>query len=299
MELEQYRNAVRIIEINNLKEKEKLGNAKKKLTIAKILKKFRNHSGNKKYFSTVQVISDSNLSEQDFEKLLCADSFGKKIAVYTCIMGGYDNLLDPYFKHSEVDFYYFSDQDYKVLDWNRRTVPANIMELGDNVLINRYLKLHPYELFPDYDYVIYIDGNIQVTSDLFGLTAALNDEIGIAMHKHYQRKDVYLEGEALQHVKRGNLEKVKYQMDKYRKEGFPQNFGLAEATIILSDPNNSYTRKIFDEWWKEFIATQSMRDQLSFPYIIWKLGISMDSVTTLGNDLRKSSKFRKIDHHSN
>ena len=52
--------------------------------------------------------------------------------------------------------------------------------------------MHPDVLFEDYNYSIYIDGNIKVIGDL---TAYINliSKAGIAVHRHGKRDCVYEE----------------------------------------------------------------------------------------------------------
>ena len=39
-----------------------------------------------------------------------------------------------------------------------------------------------------------------------------------------------------------------------------------------------------------------MRDQLSLPYTLWKNNIKMNILTTLGDNVYKNPKIRKINH---
>ena len=180
-------------------------------------------------------------------------------------------------------------------NWNIRSIPQKLINLGDATLINRYIKLHPFEFFPEYDYVLYIDGNIEVSSDVSGLVNLLG-EYGIAMHEHFQRQSVYSEAESLIILKKGNKDKIIKQIKKYENDGFPEDYGLAEATIILSNSKSEIAREIFELWWDELLITDSKRDQLAFPYIMWKNGYDINKVTTLGGNLRLSGKFFMHSH---
>ena len=69
-----------------------------------------------------------------------------------------------------------------------------------------------------------------------------------------------------------------------------------EATIILSDLKNNNAKEIFEEWWNEFYNSKSYRDQIAFPYILWKKNIKVSELATLGNNVYRNPKFR-IDVH--
>lgn len=221
----------------------------------------------------------------------------KKIVIYTCITGKYDNVLEPYYIDEKCDYILFTDQDinsavYKVLD-----IPENIKELENNILINRYIKMHPHELFgQDYDYAIYIDGNIQQISNLSSFVNKINEDIGISMHKHSMRNCIYDEGKVLKIYKKGNSEFIKKQLIEYEKEGFPTKYGMVEASVIVTDLNNNMSKEILNDWWNEFLSKESMRDQLSLPYILWKKDIKIDELTMLGNNVYKNPKFRIVKH---
>ncbi len=87
-----------------------------------------------------------------------------KIAVYTCVAGGYDHIREPLTIESEVDYYMISDDSVmagKAYNWINidKVVPNKDMSPKDK---NRYCKLHPYLLFSGYNYTIYLDGSIQI-----------------------------------------------------------------------------------------------------------------------------------------
>ena len=93
----------------------------------------------------------------------------------------------------------------------------------------------------------YIDGNIQVVSDVSCLyTAARYSTSGIAMHRHRTRDCAYLEAKACILSGKGNKEAIIKQMEKYETEGFPHNFGLCEASIIVVDFETPNSNFIFD-----------------------------------------------------
>lgn len=240
----------------------------------------------------------SNRTLEEFERDLICDSkfYQKKIAVYTCIIGGYDNLNDPVIINENIDYFVFTDHDITSKIWTEKDIPQEVLKLNDNTLVNRYLKFHPKELFPEYDYVAYVDGNVKVISDITPLFKYTKNLIGVAFHSHSLRNSIYDEVEVLKIFKRGVPTKLDRQVEKYRKEGFPSQYGLPEATIILSDLSNSRIRNFFEQWWQEFLKSESFRDQISLPYILWKNDVKVEEVTLLGNNLRYSSKFYVVNH---
>ncbi|MBQ1551238.1 MAG: DUF616 domain-containing protein [Bacilli bacterium] len=220
----------------------------------------------------------------------------KKIVVYSCIVGNYDSINEPIYFNDNVEYILFSDKDIKSNFWKVRKIPSKILKLKNKTLINRYIKLHPFELFKDYDYSIYIDGNVKTLSDISGFVNCINKKTGIAMFKHHSRKCIYIEEKACILQNKGNKNKIIKQIEKYKSENFPTNFGLLEGTIIVSDLKNENAKNLLIDWWNEFYESESLRDQLSLPYVLWKNNYKIDDIGFLGNNIRACPKLLFFSH---
>lgn len=226
----------------------------------------------------------------------------KKVIIYTCITGNYDEILEPYLVYDKnVKYILFTDSEYLLnkadTNWEIREIPENVKKYN-NTLINRYIKLHAYEIFADEcDFCIYIDGNIRLVGDPFSFLGSAKDSVvGIGMYVHNCRDCVYAEAKVCQLFRKGNKKKINEQICRYRQEGFPEHFGLREATVIVSDMANVTGRMIFDKWWEELIFSSSNRDQLALPYVVWKNNISFDDFGFLGNDVGNDVRIQKYQH---
>lgn len=264
----------------------------KKFQLAKILKKQINRKKVKKFNLHGELENDFK-----YDTSLVKDK-KPKIAVYTCITGQYDKLITPFLNFDNIDYIAFTDnkeEDNKV--WEIRDIPENIKQLQDNILINRYIKFHPSELFKEnYDYAIYIDGNIKVISDLTNLVYAINNATGLAFHRHQFRNCIYNEIEVCRLIGKGNYEKMKKQTQRYRQEGFPEQFGLYECNVIVSDLKNNTGIELLHTWWNEFRNSESYRDQICLPYVVWKNNCQFDDIGSLGNNVYKNPKIRLENH---
>lgn len=242
-----------------------------------------------------QIIASEEINENN--KNLDA----KRKVVYTCIVGGYDNLNSPLITSENTDYIVYSDNKFIIEDtkcWEYRPIPDEIKEICDNnnILINRYIKMHPHILFPEYDYALYIDGNVRIISETTSLFDIINDITGIAIHAHNRRKDVYEEAEACIKVEKGNAKSIKKQINKYREEGVPEKYGLYEANVIASNLKNENAGRLLDFWWDEFIKSNTLRDQIILPYILWKSGYNYSDIGCLGTYMALNPKFRRYDH---
>lgn len=229
------------------------------------------------------------------------ETYGKTV-VYTCVTRNYDTVRDPLYVPENVDFILFTEKSslgtmqQELKTWKIYELPEMPNFINTPAMMNRYLKLHPHEFFESYDYSIYIDGNVRVIGDICSLLCNTNCETGLAFHRHRQRKSVYFEAEVCKLLGKGNSSKIENQMKKYKMEGFPDDFGLYEATVIATDLNNDTAIKLLNAWWSELVNSQSGRDQLSLPYIVWKNGYKYESIGNLGNNLYDNRIFQIISH---
>ena len=142
---------------------------------------------------------------------------------------------------------------------------------------SKYFKIKPQNIhfLKDYDYFIWIDGSIFLQKDFITNILKIiheNENYDVIHFKHSSRnniKDEYLFSMKMNKYKNINLQK---QYDDYTKEGFPDNVGLYENTIIIRK-NKSKINNVFDEWFKENMK-YGFQDQISLPFIYWKFKIT-------------------------
>lgn len=86
--------------------------------------------------------------------------------VYTCLTGNYDTLREHKYLNKNWDYVCFTD-DEKLLAQKRQGIweirPLVYAE-KDNALNNRYHKINPHKLFPEYEQSVYVDGNVDIRS---------------------------------------------------------------------------------------------------------------------------------------
>ena len=76
----------------------------------------------------------------------------------------------------------------------------------------------------------------------------------------------------------------------------PANYGLLQCSVIARDHSSSIMKDIMNEWWKLFLSTSTKRDQLIIPYILYKHGISVDSLCTLGGNVITYPGLETVGH---
>ena len=134
----------------------------------------------------------------------------------------------------------------------------------------RFIKLHPHLFFKEKELSLYIDSKYTLIGNLNNLIIRLlSPNYNIIMQEHRTRNSVFDEFNQvikLKLEKKSMIQKIK---EKYKKEGFKDNFGLAEGSFILRRHNEQDCIDIMEKWWNE-IKTYSHRNQLSFNYVLWR-----------------------------
>ncbi len=219
----------------------------------------------------------------------------RRTAVYTSIFGQYDSICMPQAEAGRMDYYFISDEKKQDIDgyiWidAKKVIPETITS---PIKRNRYVKMHPHLLFPEYDYSIYVDGNIEIKQDISSFIR--ESRSGISVFMHPRRDCIFYEAVTIVNFKRVPADDVNKQMERYIKEGMPLHYGLPEMPVIAREHNKPACRKIMDEWWNEF-DRGAQRDQLSFMYVMWKNGMGLDDLSSLGSDFRKSEHLEVKAH---
>ena len=191
------------------------------------------------------------------------------IAVYTVIIGKFDRLksIKSEFKN-QADYYLFTDQDIETDDYTVRKV---VNESRNNRRESRKYKICPHLYLPDYDYWLYMDGSFDLLASPRGLINKYMSEHDLTVFKHPWYDCLYREFEVCTSFKMITEGNAKRQRDFYISEGYPRHNGLTENGVILR--RNTEQIRNFNDFWYGIYQQYNPRDQLSFCYCTWKLGI--------------------------
>tara|TARA_R110002051_G_scaffold61354_4_gene112526 strand:+ start:3798 stop:4526 length:729 start_codon:yes stop_codon:yes gene_type:complete len=235
--------------------------------------------------------------------------------IYSCVTGKYDKVLETLLSShgqadAHTDFVLFTDrpdllksgeyEEYQAagspVTWSIR--PVKYQHPTCNVRTARWHKINSHLSVPEYDYSIWIDGS-QVIQDVnlrkdivvpyFALPESKSQPL--ATFKHPDRICVYQEAVACRKLAKDNPDLLIKQAKKYREEGYPPYNGMVETACLVRS-NNILVRRFNQFWWDQ-IENHSRRDQMSFNYTSWKLGIDYGHV--IGNRV-KSPYFKFVPH---
>lgn len=220
-----------------------------------------------------------------------------RFAVYTVSTGKYDEIKEPIYIDERIDYYVFTDQEIPERSvWEKIPIPDKLKSKMNSLSQARYIKTHPHEFFQNYDYSMFIDGNVRITCDIMPLLySMITEDKVMAIHHHQVRDCIYDEAKAIFAAGKASIHELQTQAKHYKAEGFPAHFGLFETNIVIRKHNDEKCIGIMDVWWNQ-IEKFTKRDQMSFTYSLWKNGETADAVFSLGNNSRLNPYFIVSSH---
>jgi hypothetical protein len=198
----------------------------------------------------------------------------EKIVIYTCVSGDYDDLA-PSRAEVQIPHYCFTDGKPALgRPWVLRSIPYRT---GGPAERNRFVKMHPHEIFPEFQISVYVDGNIQIVAGIEALVRQAMGSGSLALSQHPFRARAGDEAEECAAIGYDWRWRILSQMARYRRAGFLDSSGFYEANVIIRRHHAPEVRAMMDVWWREYLAG-TRRDQLSLPFAAWSTGTRIVSL---------------------
>lgn len=223
----------------------------------------------------------------------------KRIVVYTAIFGKKDYLLRPRFISPNCDYVCFTDQNFSTFPWQVRKVER---PCPDATRSARKYKILAHEFFPEYEYSVWVDGNVLIKGDIEellceNLSTANMAVLDLSVWYKESRDCIYQEVENLLYLNKlgkfqDDEEILRKQAEYYRGKGYPAHNGLAWTMVLLRRHNKQDVVSAMEDWWHE-LETWSKRDQMSFNYIAWKDNFRFNY---LKGDPQQNKYFFRVSH---
>ena len=197
-----------------------------------------------------------------------------KIAILTALSGTREKLVDPRNTFLNADYFAFTDnisQDVGI--WKQ--IPLLHFSNDSRFAARRNAKIYkilPHLFLPNYEYYIWHDVSHSLVADPEEVCEKYLRDSDIAVFKHTQRDCAYAEANIINELNYDHRESVDSQVSFYKSQGFPENYGLYELPVSIR--RNTKSTQVFNQMWYEQINRFSSRDQISFPYCLWKTGIN-------------------------
>lgn len=220
-----------------------------------------------------------------------------RMAVYSCMVGSYDDIKEPIFRFPDTDYYMVTDGSVPCNSaWTKIDINGITATKGlDNIRKARYVKTHPHILFPDYEYSIWVDANIRIVGDLRKYIRYLGSTIPFASNWHPSRNCIFDERKACSFASKGNTREMKSQVADYKEKGMPRHYGLIETNVIVRRHSDERVISLMEDWFDE-IQRHSTRDQLSLPFVLWRAGYKLSDVGFICSQIRENPDFIVTGH---
>lgn len=215
----------------------------------------------------------------------------KKIAVVCANVGEFDPVFNLPDQSIDCDFFYYTEKN----------LPYPLPNLNDR-LKSKYVKIQMHRFLPKYDYYVWIDSSVQVTSSKFiqHIKNLLECE-DVVISLHPDRDNVYSEMEYILAsidggkeylVKRYANEPLEEELTFYKNTGLPDDVPLF-ATRFFARKNSKKVNEAFNDWWNRTLEFVNF-DQAMFSLIMWQHGLEVNSL----NYPDTVNLFMKVHKHS-
>lgn len=210
-----------------------------------------------------------------------------RVCVYTSVFGGYTTLKQPYIPmvydpRDPVDITLVCFTDNKDLSPNGWEIRERQQIFFHPRMDSKWFRMNPHIELSDFDVTIWVDANFQLGDVRFFVAeclAALRSEpgpgYGSALFLDPECQDISQEAEfslqVWQEKYRG--QPLREQAAYYKDQGLPSPHRMYAGGIHIRDNRVAWTHRMNLLWFSECIKW-SYQDQLSLPYVLWKIGQS-------------------------
>ncbi len=192
----------------------------------------------------------------------------KKYAIYTAIFGGYDSLpnINLQFNFDKYEFFCFTDQ---IIENSYPWKIINTQQMSEGPAVtNRYIKFNAHKFLHEYDFVMYMDGNINLKKSPDYFFSFLKSSSSCVMLSHPSRKTILEEIAACTAYQKINIFEAFYMISFYVKVGYMENFHLTANRLFVRSLIDDKINKCFEQIYTLYL-NGPRRDQLHSNYCMW------------------------------
>lgn len=191
--------------------------------------------------------------------------------IYTVITGSKDLLSEDINTRGAHAVCFTDNPELKSDVWEIRLIPNLYKDVRRD---SRTVKMLPHIFFPEAQYSLYVDGNIISKVPIQRMINEYLEDDDIAVFKHHTRDCLFQEAEECIRLGLDDKETIERHTERYK--GFPEHKGLYQCGVILR--RHSPRIKRLNEAWHAQYCTGCKRDQVSFPYVLEKEGVSIFAI---------------------
>lgn len=215
---------------------------------------------------------------------------GPSVAVITAILGAFDTPVDPVHQTVPFTFHRWTDEDFPPITG---LTPR---------LQYRIPKTHGWQMFPGYEYYIWLDGSVSFKRD--DCIQYYLDQLGdadMAFFKHPTRRNVRQE---VAHIEEHLKQKKPYITERYKNGLHQEQLNEMQMDPTWKDSrlwastgfiyhNTPRIQEALKDWWYEG-SRYFTCDQIVLPWIIHKHNLK---VNTMDEPVFKSGYISLVSHH--
>lgn len=202
----------------------------------------------------------------------------KKICVYTCITGDYDNVIEITKKEKNIDYYLFTNnKNIKSNTWDVIYIEDDKL---DNQRLSRKIKMLGHPIIDErYSVSIWMDACIDFQKSIneFVNMYYNEKEAPFSAFKHHLNNCIYQEANDCIRMGKDTKENVVEHIKFLKEEKYPKDNGLYEMTVFIKNHNDPKVKETMKLWF-DMVCNHSKRDQLSFMYSVWKTHMRIKTI---------------------
>jgi hypothetical protein len=191
----------------------------------------------------------------------------KKIAIYRCVIGDYDNIPSDIGKFNWCDRFLFTDRENLFIEGYKN---INVPSEKNNALTNRKYKILVPDEIREYQISIYLDGNIAVNDSLLKLVKEFDSTNALlGLFEHHKHLSLGEEITSVLKNKKADLKNLVNEVVKLDSTNYLDRQVTDNSVLIRKHSQDSSLDRLMKEW---FLVVQegSHRDQLSLPVLLAK-----------------------------
>lgn len=216
-----------------------------------------------------------------------------KRVVCSINLGSYDDLPEPPVLE-DAEYYLITDRLGVPEDSPWTIVRPSIREI-DMKRTCLWYKTHPHKLFPDAEFVTWIDSNVMSHTGSGEILMAHEMLSEVATFSHPDRACVYKEAKEIVRLGLDHPDTIERVVAGMKAQSMPAEYGLFETNVLFMRIQDLSVQCFLDEWWSR-ITTGSRRDQMSFTFSAFLHNVEISNLD--GPHCAKSSRFFSKREHA-
>jgi hypothetical protein len=174
-----------------------------------------------------------------------------KVVLYTALYGNYHSKFNA-LPDLGIDAYAFTDNpDAAAPGWETVVVPFPDKDMHPRMQA-KWFKMHPHELFPDYNVSIWLDAGWHVTNhNLVSEMLPYVERTNLCFFPHPRNKNLLNELYETMGLEKYKMLPCPSQVAEYYADGYKDENGIVECTSLLRCHNFINVQNFNEAWWRE------------------------------------------------